>query len=124
MSRTSPLALILTLAAGCATVEKLESEKLERQFALAKQECAEAGGQWITWFHSDGFDDYSNSMTCLVKRPPARDPGWCDPLLPYRITIEYNRRTKEIVEFTRTTGAILGCPRSPVNRATGADLSG
>lgn len=114
MSRTSLLAVILTVAAGCTAVEKLESqtvEKLESQFAVAKRECAEAGGQWIRYFHADGLDHYSDSMTCLVERPPAHDPGWCDPLLPYCITIEYNRRTKEIVEFTRTTGAIFGCVR-------------
>ena len=112
MSKPSLVAVILTLVAGCATVNGVPLEKLERQFALAKLECAEAGGQWIRFFHADGLDHFSNSMRCLVKRPPAHDPGWCEPLLPYHITVEYNRRTKEMVEFTRTvTEEIFGCGR-------------
>lgn len=112
--RTTIITLIITLtlalAAGCATVNGTH-EELAGQFDLAKRECAEAGGLWVTYIHADGWDNWVDSMRCLAERPPAHDPGWCEPLLPYHVTVEYDRRTKMIIEFTRTTdvGKIFGC---------------
>ncbi|MXY57388.1 MAG: hypothetical protein F4Y41_13515 [Gammaproteobacteria bacterium] len=74
----------------------------EIAYEKAEQECDDAGGQWITSLHGDGQDFYFNAMRCLKELPPAHDPGWEDRLLPYDISVEYDRRSHKIVEFTRT----------------------
>lgn len=76
--------------------------KHETEYEKAKQECDDAGGKWITSLHGDGADFYANTMRCLEELPPAHDPGWEDQLLPYYITVEYDRRSHRITEFTRT----------------------
>jgi len=109
LERTAIVSLALALA-GCAAVN-VSHEELAGQFDLARQECAEAGGLWVTYMHLDGWHDWSDLMRCLAERPPPRDPGWCEPLLPYHITVEYDRKSKRIVRFTRTriTYPIWGC---------------
>ena len=75
----------------------------EIEYEKAEQECDDAGGQWITSEHGDGRDFYFNTMRCLEDLPPAHDPGWDDHLLPYTISVEYDRRSHKVVVFTRTT---------------------
>lgn len=74
----------------------------ELAYEKAKQECDDAGGQWITALHGDAKDYYVNTMRCLKERPPAHDPGWEDQLLPYYITVTYDGRSDQVIEFTRT----------------------
>lgn len=74
----------------------------EIEYEKAVQECRDAGGQWITSEHGDGQDFYFNIMRCLKELPPAHDSGWEDQLLPYYISVEYDRRSHKIVEFIRT----------------------
>ena len=74
----------------------------EIEYEKAKQECDDAGGQWITLLHADGKDYYYNTMRCLQERPPAHDPGWEAQLLPYDIDVAYDRRSDKVIEFTRT----------------------
>ncbi|MCY3621246.1 MAG: hypothetical protein OXH68_05975 [Gammaproteobacteria bacterium] len=74
----------------------------EMEYERAEQECDDAGGQWITSEHGDGQDFYFNTMRCLKELPPAHDPGWDDQLLPYTISVEYDRRSHKVIEFTRT----------------------
>lgn len=80
------------------------SPPTEHEIAYEKsiQECDDAGGQWITSEHGDGQDFYFNTMRCLKELPPAHDPGWEDRLLPHEITVEYDRRSHKVIEFTRT----------------------
>lgn len=73
-------------------------------YEKAEQECDNVGGKWITSVHGDGQDFYFNAMRCLKGTPLARDPGWEDQLLPYYITVDYDRRSHEIIGFTRTLG--------------------
>ena len=76
--------------------------KHEIAFKTAEKECDDVGGQWITRAHYDGFDWYTNDMRCLLERPPARDPGWKENLLPYDIFVTYDRRSNRITKFSRS----------------------
>ena len=74
----------------------------EMAYEKAKQECDDAGGQWIAASHGDAKDYYVNSMRCLEEHPPAQDPRWEDQLLPYYITVTYDNRSHQVIKFTRT----------------------
>lgn len=76
-------------------------------YAGAKRACAEKGGTWTTFFHWDGWDDFGNTMRCrrenvyeLDPRPDPDDPIW-DSLLPYDISVEYDRRSKKLLKFSK-----------------------
>ena len=73
----------------------------EIQYERANQECIDSGGQWTTSMHADGPDQYHNTMHCLEMRPPANDPRWRDHLLDYRITVSHDRRSHQVVGFSR-----------------------
>ena len=69
------------------------------EYEKAMQACELLNGQWITRIHMDDWDSFENRMRCLETRPPAHDCAWLDSLLPYEIQIEYNRKSKVIIEF-------------------------
>lgn len=75
--------------------------KHEIAFKTAEKECADVNGQWIWWSHGHGPDSYFYTMRCLRERPPARDPGWNQHLLPYEIHLTYDGRSHQITSFGR-----------------------
>lgn len=85
-----------------ATVEAETSPDPEAEYEKAKQECADEGGEWVTFLHGDGAEHYTYSMRCWSSRPPPNDPSWKKPgLLPYDATISHARGTGEIIGFYR-----------------------
>lgn len=110
------LLALAALTAACATFSEpeqpsdqavlTESEEAksdhEAEYDKAKQECADDGGEWVSFFHGDGAEHYSYSMRCWSSRPPPNDPRWREPgLLPYDVTIDHARGTDEIIGFYR-----------------------
>ena len=74
----------------------------EAEYEKAKQECADEGGEWVTFLHGDGVEHYTYSMRCWSSRPPPNDPSRKKPgLLPYDATISHARGTGEINGFYR-----------------------
>ncbi|MCY3883780.1 MAG: hypothetical protein OXG24_02575 [Gammaproteobacteria bacterium] len=77
----------------------------EAEYEKAKQECADAGGQWVWYMHGDGPEFYTYSMRCWDKDDPPRKPGsprWKEPaLLPYEVYVVHSRATNRVIEFSR-----------------------
>ena len=73
-----------------------------KEYEIAKQECAEADGKWVTSLHWDGAERYGFILRCLKEsRPPPHDPRWDDRLLPYDISVTYSRETYKEIGFKR-----------------------
>lgn len=110
------LLALAALAAACTTLSEPEqpanlptlTENGEAkpgpkaEYEKAKQECADEGGEWMTYLHGDGADFYLDSMRCRSMGLPIEERQWEDPgLLPYDVNVSYAAETGEIIRFRR-----------------------
>lgn len=112
--------ILLALAAltvGCTTLSEPEqpsdqavlTESAEAkpdpksEYEKAKQECADEGGEWMTYLHGDGVGFWLDSMRCRSIGLPIEERQWEDPgLLPYDVNVSYAVGTGgEIIRFRR-----------------------
>ena len=74
----------------------------EAEYEKAKQECADEGGEWMTYLHGDGADFWLDSMRCQSIGLPIEERQWEDPgLLPYDVNVSYAGESGEIIRFRR-----------------------
>ena len=110
------LLALAALTAACTTLSEPEQPSVqtvlteteetkpdhEAEYEKAKQECADVGGEWVTFLSGHGVNHYAYSMRCWSSRPPVNDPRWKEPgLLPYDATVEHARGTGEMVGLHR-----------------------
>ena len=71
------------------------------EFEVAKQECADKGGEWIGYIHGDGPEHYFYRMRCLSRDDQSR-PRWEEPgFLPYEVSVSYSVATHKVTDFSR-----------------------
>lgn len=80
------------------------------EFEVAKQECANKGGEWLDYIHWDGAEFSFYRMRCVSR--DDQWPQWDEPeLLPYEIHVSYSIETRKVIRFSRVepySKAILG----------------
>ena len=118
------LLALAALTAACTTLSEpeqpsdqavlTESEETKpdpkAEYEKAKQECADEGGEWMTYLHGDGANFWLDSMRCRSSQLPTNERRWEDPgLLPYDVTVSYAVGTGgEIIRFRRIDPRPLG----------------
>ena len=113
--KTKAIVLVLIpLIAACTTssqpgqlgdipAQTAEAETLPdpaTEFEVAKQECADKGGEWLGYIHGDGFETYFYRMRCVSR--DDQGPQWDEPeLLPYEVFVNYSIETLKVIGFSR-----------------------
>ena len=108
------LLVLMLLMAACSTLSQPE-QRLDipaqivdaktlpdpaTEFDVAKQECANKGGEWLGYIHGDGFEFYFYRMRCVIRDDQGRH--WEEPgLLPYEVEVSYSIETRKVIGFSR-----------------------
>lgn len=87
------------------TVDPETLSEPEAEYEKAKEECADEGGKWVWYSHTDGLEEFSFTIRCYSRDEPRRRTGdlsFTDPgLLPYDATVVYSRAGNKVARFAR-----------------------